>query len=67
VAKQYRNSTSKLDLNDLINAGNLGMVKAAMRFDETRGFKFISYAVWWIRQSILQEISDVGDVRSKNL
>ena len=56
VAKQYQNHS--LSLNDLINEGNLGLIKAAQRFDETRGFKFISYAVWWIRQSIIQAISE---------
>ena len=56
VAKQYQNQS--LSLNDLINEGNVGLVKAAQKFDETRGFKFISYAVWWIRQSIMQALAE---------
>lgn len=56
VAKQYQHS--KVPLNDLINEGNLGLIKAAKKFDETKGFKFISYAVWWIRQSIMQALAD---------
>lgn len=58
VAKQYQNRG--LDLSDLINEGNLGLMKAARKYDPTRGFKFISYAVWWIRQQILQALSDKG-------
>ena len=58
VAKQYQNQG--MTLPDLINEGNLGLMKAAQRFDETRGFKFISYAVWWIRQAILQALAEQG-------
>src|SRR5690349_12937397 len=60
VAKQYQNHG--LSLGDLINEGNLGLIKAASRFDETRGFKFISYAVWWIRQTIMQAIAEQARV-----
>jgi len=60
VAKQYQNRG--LDLMDLVNEGNIGLMKAAARFDPTRGFKFISYAVWWVRQQILQALSDQGRV-----
>ena len=56
VAKKYQHNG--LDFNDLINEGNLGLIKAAHKFDETKGFKFISFAVWWIRQSIIQAISE---------
>ncbi len=56
VAKQYQNQG--LSLSDLINEGNMGLIKAALRFDETRGFKFISYAVWWIRQAVLQALAE---------
>src|SRR5574340_1707039 len=58
VAKQYQHQG--LSLSDLINEGNLGLIKAAQRFDETKGFKFISYAVWWIRQTILQALAEQG-------
>jgi RNA polymerase primary sigma factor len=60
VAKQYQNLG--LSLSDLINEGNLGLIEAAQRFDETRGFKFISYAVWWIRQSIMQSLSEYARI-----
>lgn len=60
VAKQFQNQG--LSLGDLINEGNIGLIKAAERFDETRGFKFISYAVWWVRQSIMQAIADQSRV-----
>ena len=60
VAKQYQNRG--LSLGDLINEGNIGLVKAALRFDETRGFKFISYAVWWIRQSVMQAVAEQSRV-----
>ena len=60
VAKQYQNQG--LSLSDLIDEGNLGLIKAAQKFDETRGFKFISYAVWWIRQSILQAIAEQSNL-----
>lgn len=60
VAKQYQNQG--IDLEDIINEGNMGLIKAAQKFDETRGFKFISYAVWWIRQSIMQAIAEQGRV-----
>src|SRR5687768_15908534 len=60
VAKQYQNRG--LSLNDMINEGNLGLIKAGQKFDETRGFKFISYAVWWIRQSIMQALAEQSRV-----
>src|SRR6201982_1808 len=60
VSKQYQNQG--LSLPDLINEGNLGLIKAAQRYDETRGFKFISFAVWWIRQSILQALAEQGRI-----
>jgi len=60
VAKQFQNQG--LTLSDIINEGNIGLIKAARRFDETRGFKFISYAVWWIRQSILQSLGENGRI-----
>ncbi|HVX52360.1 MAG TPA: sigma-70 family RNA polymerase sigma factor, partial [Chitinophagaceae bacterium] len=60
VAKQYQNQG--IALSDLINEGNLGLIKAALRFDETKGFKFISYAVWWIRQNILQSLAEQGRI-----
>ena len=61
VSKQYQNQG--LSLPDLINEGNLGLMKAAKRYDETRGFKFISYAVWWIRQSILQALAEQSKIK----
>lgn len=64
VAKQYQNQG--LSLPDLINEGNLSLIKAAQRFDETRGYKLISYAVWWIRQSILQALAEQARTRATN-
>ena len=61
VAKQYQNQG--VPLTDLINEGNIGLITAADKFDETRGFKFISYAIWWIRQSILQAIAEYSNIR----
>ena len=60
IANEYRNLAPPFE--DLLNEGNLGLIKAAQRFDETRGFKFISYAVWWIRQSILQAIVEYSRI-----
>lgn len=60
IAKQYQHQG--VPLSDLINEGNLGLITAANKFDETRGFKFISYAIWWIRQSILQSIADYSNM-----
>ena len=60
VAKQYQNQG--VSLNDLINEGNIGLIAAAEKFDDTRGFKFISYAIWWIRQSILQAIASYSNM-----
>jgi RNA polymerase primary sigma factor len=60
IAKQYHNG--QMPLNDLINEGNLGLIKAAKMFDETKGYKFISYAVWWIRQSIMQALDDYSRI-----
>ena len=65
VAKQYQNQG--LSLSDLINEGNVGLIKAAQKFDETRGFKFISYAVWWIRQSILQALAETMKINTRSV